>query len=867
MKFKTNKSSLFTTLNWGQLLKKNLLEVLFVFIAFGLLVLLGSISIGSIIRKSALSTVSIALSESDKTIQAYLREPRIAFSNIYTAVQDLLDRQESHATIKQFLSHTNTMLSSQEEGITGFLTVYGLIHGEFISDHQYLLNEEFIPQREPWYQIAIRSPKAEFTVPYVDPKTGLTIISLAQEIYGKDGAYHGVLSMNIDISWLMHFVQTLRFNKGSYGMVLNQFMYLLAHPQEEYRYLPLYKLGNDYEKIEQLLRTNQSVAGKIIHDTNEMKVIVFFQQTSNGWFIAVVIPVSSYYADLYTTVLLLLTLGIILSCILCYILLRLAKDKMQADVASQHKSSFLTWISHEMRTPLNSIIGLVQIQMQKQHLSPDYYDTFKRISISGNSLLRIINDVLDLSKIETGKLELHQAEYSVAELINDTVLLNKINIKNKPLKFILELEENLPARLFGDELRFKQILNNLISNAIKYTNVGFVKLSIKVIEPNFYPTGKKNTLPNTNTNNNHLSTYKNKIKLHIIVEDTGQGLKQEDVKNLFSAYLRFNTDQNWSIEGTGIGLKITKNIVELMNGSIKVESKYNQGSIFDVILEQQLIDNETLGIDIVNSLKDFTFQKNKQNTENNFHPDKMSYGKVLIVDDLESNLYVARGLLQVYDLQIDTLQSGAETIQKIKEGKVYDIIFMDHMMPDLDGIETTQMLRKQGYDGIIVVLTANAIAGNEKMFKENGFNDFISKPIDTKRLDEILHLYIHLPNNNLHTSPIINPSIKKTPIQEDLVIKHNLEPELLAFFCSDLEKSIKMLKTSLVDMDLQIFTTYAHAMKTALRMIGEDEQSSKGAKLENAGVNQDIDYIKENTNSFIDYLEKLLSVLTTQQSQ
>ncbi|MDR0271745.1 MAG: response regulator [Clostridiales bacterium] len=394
------------------------------------------------------------------------------------------------------------------------------------------------------------------------------------------------------------------------------------------------------------------------------------------------------------------------------------KAKIDAEEANKSKSNFLATMSHEIRTPLNAIIGISQIQLQKYGLPPEYSAALEKIFTSGNHLLGIINDILDLSKIETGKFELSDVEYYLPNLINDAVQLNIVRIGSKPIDFILDLEDGLPSRMCGDELRLKQILNNLLSNAIKYTEKGYVKLLIR----HYWENGE--------------------IRLRFVVEDTGQGLKMKDQSRLFSEYVRFNSDANRTTEGTGIGLNITQNLVKMMNGTIKAQSSYGCGSIFTVEVTQLAVECPPLGTKLAEKLRDFTFMGERQISTIQTIIDPMPYGNVLVVDDVETNLYVAEGLLEPYELNIDTAISGFVAIDLIEHGRTYDIIFMDHMMPEMDGIETTQKLRALGYKGTIVALTANALVGNGEMFKQNGFDDFIPKPIDANLLNNCLNKYV-----------------------------------------------------------------------------------------------------------------------------
>ena len=401
----------------------------------------------------------------------------------------------------------------------------------------------------------------------------------------------------------------------------------------------------------------------------------------------------------------------------CVEITSLVESRQAAEAATRSKSEFLAAMSHEIRTPLNAIIGIAQIQLQKGNLPDEYITALEKINASGDSLLGIINDILDLSKIEIGKMELHPGEYSVPGMINDAVQLNIIRIGSKPIDFTLDIDDTLPSKLYGDELRLKQIMNNLLSNAIKYTKKGQIKLSVS-----------------------HVAVGDDVI-LRFVVRDTGQGMKKEDKERLFSQYRRFNAYANRETEGTGLGLNITKKLIEMMDGTIGVESEYGKGSMFFVTARQGAVECPPIGLEIAQKLRNFTFTSSRQAAAPGVNKSMLS-ASVLVVDDVETNLYVAKGLLAPYGLKIETAESGFEAIEKVESGNIYDIIFMDHMMPEMDGIEATQKLRERGYKGPIVALTANALVGNDEMFARNGLDGFISKPIDIRRLDDVLNQFI-----------------------------------------------------------------------------------------------------------------------------
>jgi signal transduction histidine kinase/AmiR/NasT family two-component response regulator len=404
------------------------------------------------------------------------------------------------------------------------------------------------------------------------------------------------------------------------------------------------------------------------------------------------------------------------------------KAKLEAETASRSKSQFLATMSHEIRTPLNAIIGLSEIELQKK-LPVETRQDLERILNSGASLLAIINDILDISKIEAGSFDLVQADYDVPSLLNDTVHLNIVRIGSKRIVFKLEIDATLPVRLLGDELRVKQILNNLLSNAFKYTEEGAVIFKVE------------------------WERQGNTAQVQFTISDTGRGMREEDIPKLFSEYSQLDATANRHIEGTGLGLSITKNLVMLMNGDISVKSKYGKGSTFTVRLPQLIVNESPIGESTARNLEQFRFKNVQPGRGIRLMRSYMPYGRVLVVDDVETNLDVAKGLMLPYGLAIDFATSGSEAIEKIRKAGIntefirYDLVLMDHMMPGMDGVEAVRIIRDEIDSDYartvpIVALTANALAGNEEMFLANGFNAYISKPIDIMQLDVALNTWV-----------------------------------------------------------------------------------------------------------------------------
>jgi len=518
--------------------------------------------------------------------------------------------------------------------------------------------------------------------------------------------------------------------------------------------------------------------------------------------------------------------------------------------ANNAKSAFLANMSHEMRTPLNVVIGLTDLHLEEEGLPASLDKDLKKINIAGNILLSIVNDVLDISKIEAGKLELVPVLYNAASLLNDVITLNIIRIEGKPINFHVEINEGMPCEFEGDELRIKQIFNNLLSNAFKYTREGDVTLSVSC---------EKNG-----------DDY---AWMTISVSDTGIGIRKDDIKKLFSDYNQVDTKANRKIEGTGLGLSITKKLIEMMEGSITVESEYGKGTAFHVRVRQKVASNTPLGRETVENLRNYRYTDDKQENTIKFVRADMSYAKVLVVDDVQTNLDVAMGMMRKYKLQVDCVTSGQAAIDRVKRGEpVYDAIFMDHMMPEMDGIEATKRIRaidtQYAKSVTIISLTANAIVGNEQMFLDSGFQAFLSKPISIMKLDAMLKKWVR--DKSKETS--IQVATPEPENSQKVSIPGINEKKGLSLYGGDFELYLPILrsfaantsaiisKLRLVSEDtLRSYATSVHGLKGSSGSIGAEDIREQAARLEMAAKSGNLPEVLAENENLLNSAETLVT--------
>ena len=384
--------------------------------------------------------------------------------------------------------------------------------------------------------------------------------------------------------------------------------------------------------------------------------------------------------------------------------LNAAKDA--AEKANKAKTEFLSSMSHEIRTPLNAIVGFSNMLLDNKSLPDSAKDEVNDIVMASDNLLEIVNGILDISKIEAGKLEIINTEYDFNKVATELIALTRGRLGDKPIELITKIDASIPQVLYGDASRLKQICVNILTNAVKYTKEGSIIFSIN-------------------------SVIKNDVcRLIISVEDTGIGIKQENLNKLFNKFERLDLKDNITIEGTGLGLAITKKLVDMMNGKIVVQSVFGKGSKFTVSIDQRIVKNPTIKVEAIDTTHEKIEVKNKT---------------VLVVDDNKINLKVAERLLQTYGVLVECVESGFICIDNLKSGKKYDLILMDDMMPRMSGVETLQKIKVEipEFDIPVIALTANALTGMREKYLADGFNDYLAKPINKDELNRVINEYLN----------------------------------------------------------------------------------------------------------------------------
>ena len=672
------------------------------------------------------------------------------------------------------------------------------------------------------------------------------------------------LYVNFDDDAIREEFQALSYNGAGTLYIHNSVENWLLLSKGWYFFSPSY-MREGWYKLRDKFAENGKDSNAIFYDYNGERYFLHMSVISedNNFAVSGFVPWEYVSVGIdYIYIVMLMSFGIVLVLLLVavrYLMSRreaklYEQEKILADSANKAKSEFLSNMSHEIRTPINAIMGMNEMVIRESKDSSilEYSENLRN---AARTLLGLVNDILDFSKIEAGKMEIIPVEYHVSSILNDLVNMIQTRAEKKGLDFRINVSSAIPSVLFGDEIRIKQVITNILTNAVKYTEEGGVTLNVtsrRIDDENIY--------------------------LCVSVNDTGIGIKQEDIQKLFSAFERIEEKRNRNIEGTGLGMNITQRLLALMNSKLHVESVYGKGSTFAFQIEQKIVNAQPIG----DFQEDYKKSLNKHNEyhESFAAPD----ATILVVDDTVMNLTVVKGLLKQTKIKIETALNGPECLKMVVHKK-YDIIFLDHRMPGMDGIETLQEMKKMtdnlNKDTPVISLTANAISGAREQYIAAGFQDYLTKPINSAQLENLIVKYlppdkIKSADNSAQAEDVEEVAIPQWLKDVDsLNTKEGVEHcgsveaylDALEVFANAINTAADEIEKYYNNGDWKNYTTKVHALKSSSKVIGADELSEKARRLEDAGNSGYIDEIKQDNEpllklyrSYADKLKPLIQV-------
>ena len=777
-------------------------------------------------------------------MENYLETTKSVLRVTADTVDYMVTTGEPTEKIRQYiLAQTSVQAQYFDDNYTG---LYGYVRGQFLDGLNWVPDDDYVPTERDWYLYAIDAG-GETTIvpPYVDAQTGEVVITITRQL--SDG--ENVVAVDLMVNYIQEMMSELKVRDQGYGFIFDQDGLIIAHSDETLKGHYMYDISGMSGLMEQAMVDED---GCFEIDINGEKNTVFVHTIMDQWYVVIIISNTELYSDLTNQIAFNVVICVVIFALvgLFYILgykkerqysarieeMReeeqkqayeaqvLKFEKESADAANRAKSEFLAQMSHEIRTPINAVIGMDEMIL-RQTEDPDIKEYALDIKSASKTLLSLVNGVLDFSKIESGKMEIVPVNYSTENLINDLVNMISDRAEKKGLVLDLEIDENLPRGLFGDDVRLKQVIINLLTNAVKYTKQGAVTLTMKRGE-----------------------LKDDKCSLYVSVKDTGIGIKEEDKERMFQSFQRLDERRNRNIEGTGLGMPIVQGILNMMGSSIDVRSEYGVGSEFSFSVEQGLVDATPIG-----EYHTHHVEAQEEAKRESLHVLKAD---ILVVDDNEMNLKVAKGLLKRINVAPDLAGGGREAVEMIGN-KHYDIVLMDHMMPVMDGIEALKLIKERNLiddSTKVIALTANAIAGAKEMYLAEGFNDYLSKPIVPEMLDDMIAKY--LPSENYRYGDLMEKT--EAPSDESEMLSklrsNGFNVDAALTYCMNDEEFLKELLVSFIDSEDEKteaissnykernwddYSTYVHALKSSSRTIGADKLSDMAWTQENASKVRD----------------------------
>lgn len=683
-----------------KLITENYPQVLIVFLAFLTMVLVSYFYVSNIVQRQMLTIGEETMNTIQTSVTASLSESELMFSSVSQETKTLLINGESNQDILEFLVSTNNYYGEERSLRSDFLKVYAYIRGEFLDGSGWVPPDDYVPMQRPWYIGAAENGDGiYFSEPYVDADTGGICISFSQQLLDKEGNSFGIVAIDLNLTRITDYISSQEIANNGYGVLVDDNLNFTTHRDNLLIGAKMEEAGGGYDKLARMLTEQRTLSAERFMDVDGTDSIAFFRTIFNGWHIGVIIPRASYLGQVYNLAIVLGSLGFVLMLILSYMLIRFHTDKMRSEEESRSKSSFLARMSHEIRTPMNAVIGMITIA-KKSKTMDEVEVCLDKINDSANHLLGVINDVLDMSKIEAGKMELSEMEFLFQEMITQVTTVMNFKLEEGRQNFSVRINENVPKFIIADKQRLAQVITNLLSNANKFTpEGGNIRLSVHQIED-----------------------AGSRCKLQVEVEDDGIGISMEQQARLFRSFEQADNSISRKYGGTGLGLAISKKIIDLMDGEIWIESEPEKGSKFIFTINA--------GVGASENEKEDTGL-----TDTEFAMDLFAGKHILAADDVEINREILIALLDGTGVTIDSVENGREACDKFAANpEIYDLILMDLHMPEMDGYEATRIIRTMKIAKArtipIIAMTANVFREDIEKCMLAGMNDHVGKPLD-----------------------------------------------------------------------------------------------------------------------------------------
>ena len=800
-------------------------------------------------------------------LENYLETAKSAIYVVSDSVDHMVQNGATNEEIVEYITRESENTTSYFDST--YTGIYGVIRGEYVDGVGWVPPEGYDPTKRDWYNTLIEH-NGEVTIvnPYVDAQTGNVIISVGRNLSNK----YDALALDLTLNSVQEIAENIQINGVGYGYILNYDGMVIAHKDKK-------EVGNNYDLTDEQKKLFNKVKstgkGNFDMEINGKSCTVFVDNVMDQWHLVIITAKSEIFkAQTQQLLLSILVSAVVFTLISVFYIvgyknerrtnLRMEEmkvneqrkdyeakvlklEKTAADIANKAKSDFLADMSHEIRTPINAVLGMNEMILRKSD-DEKILDYASNIKSAGNTLLSIINTILDFSKIEDGKMELVPVEFDVNDLTHNLVNTISERAKAKGLELKVDMDEDLPSKLYGDDVRISQIIMNLLTNAVKYTEKGTVTLSIR-----------KKEICDDN------------LIFNVAVKDTGIGIRKEDIDKLAISFERLEEKRNRHIEGTGLGISIVTKLLEMMNSRLEVESEYGKGSVFSFYLKLKIADATPVGK-----------YHDRRSGAVRIAEDAQKFiaggAKVLITDDNEMNLKVASNFMQLFGITPEVCTSGEETIRLMREKK-FDLVLLDHMMPKMDGIETLEILKKESLvddKTVIIALTANAVVGAKEQYISAGFTDYLSKPIEIKDLEKMLRKYLPETPKKAADQEIKakTPVISEDPLEELSALGlHTSEGinycggeesfyfEIVGDYAKAAEKNAEKLTVLKESGNLNDYRVLVHSVKSASKTIGARELYKEAFELEKASADGNTEYLENNHAQFIEKYKKLADKL------